>query len=62
MFAMESLHIGILYASMAHTSNSICFPLHNLGSPIDLLEWNDDKGLLYFLGSNLHPIEDVDER
>lgn len=37
-FAKESLHNVNLYASVAHTSSSICFPLHNLGSPIDLLE------------------------
>lgn len=37
-FAKESLHSDNLYASVAHTSSLICFPLHNLGSSIDLLE------------------------
>jgi hypothetical protein len=34
---MANLHSDNLYASMAHTSSSICFPLHSLGNLIDLL-------------------------
>lgn len=37
-FAKESLHNDNPYASVVRKSNLVCFPLHNLGSPIDLLE------------------------
>lgn len=37
-FAMASLRNGMLCALVVHTSSSICFPLHSLDSPIDLLK------------------------